>query len=133
MIRFEVEGIPGPQGSKKEVGKRKNGSAILIESSKKVKPWRTAVTAVARKYCKHVLEGAVKVEIIFYMPRPKQLPKGRTHPSVYPDADKLARSTFDALSGIAFKDDSQVTHLKALKRYHPDGWTGAHITISKDE
>lgn len=131
MIRFEVPGNPAPQGSK-SVGKR-GKKVVLYESSKKVKPWRAAVSAVARKYCKHVLEGAVKVEIIFYMPRPKQLPKGRIHPSVTPDIDKLARSTLDALTGIAYKDDGQVTDLTPLKRYHPDGWPGAVITISKDE
>lgn len=131
MIRFEVPGNPAPQGSK-SVGKR-GKKVVLYESSKKVKPWRAAVQTVARQHCAHLLEGAVRVEIIFYMPAPQRMPKDRVHPSVMPDIDKLCRATLDALTGIAYKDDSQVTALPTYKRYHPKGWTGAHITISKDE
>lgn len=127
MIRFEVAGIPGPQGSKRHVG-----GGRMIESSKKVKPWRAAVSAAARAHCVEPLQGAVRVEIIFYMPAPKRLPKGRVHPSVIPDADKLLRSTLDGMSRIAYHDDGQVTHIEAFKRYHPEGWTGAHITINYD-
>lgn len=127
MISFEVAGIPGPQGSKSHIG-----GGRMIESSKKVKPWRAAVSAVARQHCKAPLEGAVSVTVTFYMPAPKRLPKGRVHPSVIPDADKLLRSTFDALTRIAYHDDGQITHTETHKRYHPNGWTGAYITITHD-
>ncbi len=47
MIEIVAYGIPGPQGSKRYVGKSKKGKAIMIESSEKVKPWRKAVESAA--------------------------------------------------------------------------------------
>ena len=41
-IFIPVRGVPAPQGSKRHIG---NG--ILIENSKKVKPWRQDVRAAA--------------------------------------------------------------------------------------
>src|SRR5690554_1458850 len=67
MVR--VHGIPAPQGSKKYVG---NGR--MIESSKKVGPWREAVKAAILTATGHkptTLDGAVQVDITFILPRPK--------------------------------------------------------------
>ena len=47
MIEFVVHGMPAPQGSKKFVGLSKSGRGLLVESSKKVKPWRQDVVAAA--------------------------------------------------------------------------------------
>jgi crossover junction endodeoxyribonuclease RusA len=48
------------------------------------------------------------------------------------DLDKLVRSTLDALSGIAFIDDCQVTNLSASKRYcNEDEVVGADILINE--
>ena len=43
-IEFFVEGIPASQGSKRHVGR-----GILIESSKRVKPWRSDVRIAAQE------------------------------------------------------------------------------------
>ncbi len=42
QLTITVYGTPGPQGSKRFMGV-KGGKGVLVESSKKVKPWREAV------------------------------------------------------------------------------------------
>ncbi|WP_312681328.1 hypothetical protein [Stenotrophomonas chelatiphaga] len=46
-IRIVVYGSPAPQGSKSFKGLAKSGRAILVESSKKVCPWRQDVKLAA--------------------------------------------------------------------------------------
>ena len=41
-VSFTVHGLPAPQGSKRHVGR-----GVMVESSKRVKPWRGAVKAAA--------------------------------------------------------------------------------------
>ena len=44
--RFAVFGLPAPQGSKRHVGEGR-----MVESSKRVKPWRRQVAAAYRDHC----------------------------------------------------------------------------------
>ena len=44
-----VYGQPAPQGSKRGIIHRHTKRVVLIESSKKVKPWRAAVVRAARQ------------------------------------------------------------------------------------
>lgn len=127
---FFVPGTPAPQGSKRYVGQH-GGRAVLVESSKKVKPWRHTVSQVANMFYTNPIDGPVYIGIQFIMPRPKSLPKRITHMVKKPDLDKLIRSTLDALSGIAFTDDNRVTRITATKQYaKPTDPTGAQITIT---
>lgn len=107
-----VPGAPAPQGSKRHVG---NGR--MIESSKTVGPWRERVALAVHGLGWPLLAGAVSVQLQFVLPRPTSTPKRRTPPAIKrPDVDKLARAILDAITGIAFVDDSQVTNLHATKR-----------------
>lgn len=48
--RVWVPGVPAPQGSKRYVGRGKGGRGIMLESSKRVGPWRERVAlAVAEQ------------------------------------------------------------------------------------
>jgi len=63
------------------------------------------------------LEGALKVEIVFYMRRPKSVK--RKYPTVKPDLDNLEKALYDAGNGILWNDDSQiVTH--TVSKYYAD-------------
>lgn len=107
-----IPGIPAPQGSKRHVG---NG--ILIESSKRVGPWRAVVALTVGEQTTTVLDGPVRIELQFVMPRPKATPKRSTPPAVKkPDLDKLTRAVLDAITGVSYRDDSQVVDLLASKR-----------------
>ena len=139
-IALYAVGDPAPQGSHRHVG---NG--VMIESSKRVKPWRRQVAAAARDAMagRPLLTGPVAVTAIVRLPRPKGhygtgRNAGRLKPSAprYPtsralgDGDKHARSIGDALTGTALVDDSQIVVWHLYKQYadadHP---VGAHITI----
>ena len=112
---------PAPQGSKKHIG-----GGRMIEVSKRVRPWRKAVGKEAMKETETPIEGACHVGLIFRFNRPKSHYRSngqlkQTSPKYLivkkNDLDKLVRSTLDALTGIAFKDDCQVTNVSASKRY----------------
>lgn len=126
MISFYVPGTPAPQGSKRHVG-----GGRLIESSKKVKPWREAVARVAAS---HVLDepvdGHLRVIIRFELPPPKKSRFGN-RPAGPPDLDKLTRSTFDGLtaSGLIV-DDARVVSLTATKHWALDT-PGASISVER--
>lgn len=129
-----VPGHPAPQGSKRHVG-----HGIMVESSKKVKPWRSDVRSGLidgegrpRAY----FDDAVYVHLCFVMPRPVSTPKRSTPPAIKkPDLDKLTRAVFDAIgSAGCWRDDSQVVGARVAKRIAEIGETpGCHITISADE
>ena len=112
MVYVFIPGRPAPQGSKRHLG---NG--IMVESSKAVKPWRVDVAWTVREYFPTPLNGAVRLELGFVMPRPKSAPKKSTPPAIKrPDVDKLARAVLDAITGVVVVDDSQIVHLVATKR-----------------
>jgi Holliday junction resolvase RusA-like endonuclease len=120
VLEIKVIGIPGPQGSKRHVG-----GGRLVESSKKVKPWREAVVWAAIE-AGGKIAGPVGVEIVFTLPKPKSAPKTRrTWPDRKPDIDKLVRSTFDALKTAGtYEDDARVVYLTTMKVFPSEG-TGA--------
>lgn len=136
---FYAAGIPAPQGSKRHVG-----GGRMIESSKKVAPWREDVRnsaeLAAAEQGWEAPEGPVAVDVTFWLPRPKSHPKTRrTWPTTKPDVDKLLRSTCDALTSAGvIADDARIVDLDAHKRYvhpaalrhdHEPAKPGAHITI----
>jgi crossover junction endodeoxyribonuclease RusA len=130
MHTIRVDGIePAPQGSKRAIALRKGGSftgkVALLESSAGVKPWREAVRQEVIRSGLALLEVPVGLSVEFRLTRPRShhtskgaLKKGAPrHHRSKPDTDKLLRSTFDGLTGAAFKDDSQVMMVSAVKRY----------------
>ena len=60
---------------------------------------------------------AIGVECRFYFQRPKSTKKSIMDKVTKPDIDKLARAILDALTGIVFEDDSQVTTLVCWKGF----------------
>lgn len=139
VAKLLVYGSPAPQGSKKFVGMSKAGRGILVESSKKVAPWRQDVAAAARavKEGRPPMDGNLVVRMIFTVPKPKSAPKKRrTYPNTRPDLSKLARSTEDALveAGL-IADDARIVEYQRLAKVFPgeDGdslvSTGCRIEI----
>lgn len=116
VFYIAVEGVPGPQGSKNSYNGR------LVESSKKVKPWRNAVMKAAKAAMPddwEVLDGPLAAEIQFHLPRPKSAPKTIDIPAIrYPDVSKLVRATEDALTQAGvWADDARVVREVTGKRY----------------
>jgi crossover junction endodeoxyribonuclease RusA len=123
-IVLTVYGSPAPQGSKKFVGIAKStGRGILVESSKKVKPWRQDVKAAARVIAEghQPLDGNIIARMVFTVPKPASAPKRRrTWPNKKPDVSKLCRSTEDALvdAGLIL-DDSRIVGYSRLAKVFP--------------
>ncbi len=121
MISYFIDGEPAPQGSK--TGFVKNGRVVMVEASKKVKPWREAVTIKTAQHMSwetlNPLTEPVEIALVFYLPKPKSV--NRKWPSVKPDLDKLIRSTFDGLTtGGLYTDDALVIAVSASKEYATD-------------
>ena len=126
MIELIVYGMPAPQGSKKFVGVTKTGRGLLVESSKKVKPWRQDVLAAAIRVREQFaaqcpLDGPLLVSMVFTLPKPASAPKKRrTWPDKMPDVSKLARSTEDAISDAGlWVDDARVVGYTRLAKVFP--------------
>lgn len=133
VISFFVPGIPAPGGSKRAFPIKKGGQytgrvAIVDAGGQKTKDWRSSVVQFAYDAMKlknfPPLNGALCIFVDFIMPRPKyhygksglknDAPEFHT---IAPDATKLMRSTEDAMKGIVFKDDSQLSEQRIVKRY----------------
>lgn len=115
MTAFFVAGNPAPQGSKSAFVR--GGRAVMVESSKRLKPWREAIAKAAAK-CFDAPSGPsspIELCLTFHLPTPKK-PR-RTMPTSKPDIDKLTRAVCDALTGVVYHDDSQVVSVTAHKRY----------------
>lgn len=132
-ITVDVAGLPAPQGSKQAFVR--GTRAVLVEMSRKVKPWREQIALAAQAEATRAgfvpATTALHVEIELRMPRPKRAPKSRVLPVVKPDLDKLVRAVLDGCTGPLWHDDSLVVELVARKVYatEPD-LVGATITVT---
>ncbi|GAB3224255.1 hypothetical protein GCM10027447_12690 [Glycomyces halotolerans] len=134
-VEFTVYGLPAAQGSKRYVGHRRGADgrerAVLIEQSKRVKPWRKAVAdaaVLARPV--ELLDGPLVADMVFTFARPRShFGTGRNAgvlkasaplaPAVAPDLSKLARSTEDALTDAGvWRDDSRVVAYGRLEKVY---------------
>lgn len=134
-ITFNVIGMEAAtQGSKRSVG---NG--ILLETNKRLRPWRLLVTDAALATNYPLTNLPVSISITFRFLRPKghynksglsQKAPAHLTSKQKGDIDKLSRAVLDALTGSLLLDDSQVVQLAAHKRYcTPEEKPGALITI----
>jgi Holliday junction resolvase RusA-like endonuclease len=127
---FTVFGRPQGKGSKHAIPVK--GRYVLVDSNKLAVPYSREVKAeagMARLRADYgLMVGPVAVELDFYFDRPAgHFGTGRNSETVKPsaprrmivkpDIDKLARTVLDALTGIAYRDDSQVAVLQLAKHY----------------
>ncbi|MFD4257767.1 RusA family crossover junction endodeoxyribonuclease [Streptomyces sp. NPDC058534] len=136
-ITITAFGLPAPQGSKRHIGR-----GVMVESSKKVKPWRQDVKHAALDITEAhgdwtVLDGPLAVSMVFTFDRPKgHYRTGRNahllrdaappRPAGMPDLSKLVRSTEDALTGVVWKDDARVVEYVRLGKWYA-GTTAADV------
>lgn len=134
VIEVRVYGVPAPQGSKTAFVR--GGRAVVVDGSsavgrQKLSSWRSEVARECHnERPSEPLSGPLFVNIIFFMPKPKSAPKGKVWCDKKPDIDKLIRSTFDAMTGVIYNDDSQVVAINARKAYaSSEEPPGAIITV----
>lgn len=140
-IEFTIYGEARPAGSKQSfpvlgVGGepiRSDTGRIITRvkhDNPKTSDWMTHVanTAGNRMAGNPLLDGPLKLTLVFCRTRPKShFGTGRNAgklkesaprlPVTRPDTVKLTRAVEDALTGVVWRDDSQVTTHVLLKRY----------------
>lgn len=134
-VSFQVYGLPKPKGSARGFVVQKAGQkprAIITSDNKGLKAWETSVREAAQQVAgQEFFTDAVRLQIEFWFPRPKSVSaKKRPHLITKPDLSKLIRGAEDALSGVIFRDDSQVVAIIATKAY-VEGPAGACITVEE--
>ena len=128
-FRLTVYGEAAPAGSKRivPVGK-KDGPRFYrsVDANPKAQPWKEKVAREAGLIMQDraLLRGPLAVSFTFYVRRPKGhfgtrglRPSAPAFPTVRPDVLKLARGVEDALTGVVWGDDSQVTRELLVKAY----------------
>lgn len=116
-IVFTVEGLPQPQGSARAFMRPGARFPVVTSDNPKVKGWRKDVAKAARAvYRGAPIDGPIRIVAAFHLYRPKSLRISKAHVT-RPDVDKLARAIGDALTGVLFADDGQVTEFKVTKAY----------------
>jgi len=128
---FTVAGKPRVKGN---VIKGRFGG--YHDATKGLTPWMEAVRKAARDAWAHgePSSAAIRVDVHFMVPaRSTDVLRAGLREGIEPvtrgagDLDKLSRAVLDALTGIAYVDDSQVVDLRARKRYAIDA--GAMVTV----
>jgi Holliday junction resolvase RusA-like endonuclease len=150
-ITLNILGDPKPGGSKtaqalygKDGKPRLTAAGRVIttirDDAKGNADWKTTVRVQAHdQYRGEPLTGPLEVRVTFYKARPKghYNTKGRLTPkalvspgpTVKPDATKLWRSTEDALTGVVWRDDSQIITQSQAKRWADGRPPGCLIVV----
>lgn len=132
MIAIEVCGLPRPGGSKIP-GMRKDGSMFVRPDCPHTSSWMKQVKDAAlmqMPYGQEPITGTIEMFVEFRFPRPQKHFIGKSNrlrPDApiwhftKPDLTKVIRSTEDALTGVAWRDDCLVAKRVESKRYCNDG------------
>ena len=121
QFRFEIEPVSQARPRARRIGK-----GIMLYDPKNVKQFKEELHALAeQRYQYAPLEGELTVEVTFYRRVQNSISRlehnrrltGEVNPTVKPDIDNYIKSALDALNGVIWKDDNQITNLIAHKRY----------------
>ena len=139
MTGFFVPGTPVPKGSARAFVNKYTGRASVVQdNAERQRPWASLISLKAEEAGLRPIAGGCRLRLRFRMPRPKAhlRTNGDVKPAAVrlphtkkPDCDKLVRLVLDALTGIAYVDDSQVVGIYAEKFYVFPSMAGCEITI----
>lgn len=143
ILSFAVVGRVPPKGSARSFALKKGGrytgkTVTVQQNAEALADWKARCGLAARSAGVELLAEAWQVEMCVRVPRPKAhyrggrlgadlKPTAPPHPTGKPDADKLLRSLLDALTGIAWPDDSYVVSAHAHKRYGEEHVATVHL------
>lgn len=114
-IRFVIELMPVPKGRPRATLR---GRHAVVYTPKETRLAEAEFIRHARRYApEKPFEGALKVTLKFFKPKPKYIPKHVTHWIKKPDIDNLCKLILDSMDGIFYTDDSIITNLTTSKEY----------------
>lgn len=135
-ITVRMAGIP--QGSHKAfIVKTKSGmNRAVVTNSNKASLYEERI-AIAEEYThaegeRYDSKTPIALTIEFGYIKPKSKPKKVKHMTVKPDIDKLTRAVLDALTGVAYEDDSQVVSLDVRKIYSESEYIKIGVNVYED-
>ena len=122
MIRITIPGEPVAQGRPRFSTQH---GFVRAYDPQKSRSYKDYVRAVAVQHIHQQLLGPVMMTVDIYRGIPKswsktkqeQAERGIIKPTLKPDVDNYVKAIKDALNGIAYVDDSQVTVLLISKFY----------------
>lgn len=114
---YRIYGNPEPQGRPRAA--RRGGRLIFYDPAKS-KKWKKAVKNQVSNFnllfFPLIEKKEIEISIYFYLKRPKKNRCDSPHLKK-PDLSNLVKAVEDALTGLIYKDDSQITHIEARKQY----------------
>ena len=83
-----------------------------------------------------IIEGPIALEVFFFLPIPKSTTKKKRNAMLLedlrhtkkPDIDNYIKLILDVMTGIVYKDDSQIWRIDAKKMYSDDPRTEIILT-----
>jgi Holliday junction resolvase RusA-like endonuclease len=142
-VTFTVTGVAQPKGSMKAFMVEGARFPTVTSDNPRAKHWQLLIgwharaahrVAEAARPSVEIFDGPIRVTLVFLLPRPKALGAKPAHHTKKPDIDKLTRTALDAMTGVLYRDDSQVVRLEVDKLYvAPGGQPGALITVCTAE
>lgn len=134
VIEFDIPAIP--------VAQPRQRTAVIAGHVRNFTPSRHPVQAfkatcrmiAAERYAGPVLDGPLRIHVAFVLPRPSnRMWKRREMPrephDKRPDMDNLLKSVTDALTGLLWRDDSQLASVLATKEIAAGG-EPPHVRIA---
>ena len=127
ILKFTVPGQPQGKARARTVMNRYTGKTMSF-TPEKTALYENLIKVSYFEQCgrRNVEKGTpISIKIIagFQIPkstslkRERQMLAGLLRPTKRPDADNISKCILDALNGIAYYDDSQVTDLEVIKIY----------------
>ena len=97
------------------------------------KKWKKEIARQILQYSRRPqLEGPLETIMVFYLKRPKSLPKKVINHIKKPDISNFVKAAEDAMEGIVYKNDSQIWKSETVKRYADELCPpGIEITIKE--
>jgi crossover junction endodeoxyribonuclease RusA len=143
-VTFTVPGEAVPQGNLRAVTTGKGNIRLIDKAQRRGQPWRAAIQWMARQEMRGgaLITGPVCVIIRFDRPRPmghfgknglNASGRRSAYPATRPDLGKLARAIEDALTGIVYRDDSQIVEEHLEKRWGPVAQTTVAVWIKEPD
>jgi crossover junction endodeoxyribonuclease RusA len=119
-IEFDVAGVAQPKGSTRAFMPKGSRFPVVTTTNRSLKAWQYAVQRAAGLAFARQVQGPIALLATFYLARPKSTKRGSYHLKK-PDLDKLTRAIGDALTGTAYRDDSEIVSIHTHKCYADDG------------
>lgn len=116
-LTFRIYGKPLAQGRPRAF---RVGKFIRMYDPTESKSWKAQIAeqATSQLNSEPMLAGPIMLQLKFFMPRPKSLPKKKfTYHTKRPDLSNLEKAVEDALTNVIIHDDSQIFTKHSSKMY----------------